>query len=128
MGYALTNQDGQNIQSPNVFKKMFLETFIPYTMGETADGMGGVTRAWVPGATFEGRLSVIVAGDRASAEQIQNDKLTVISSHKLYCLGSVALTNDMRIGLGTRRFDIKIIKNPSNLDTHLEVSLLEIDP
>ena len=106
------------------FESLLIDTFTPQTYAETTDDQGGVTKAWTAGATFEGRLSRLVASERLS-----QDKETAIASHKIYCLATVDVDQEDRITLDSRTFLVKGVMKPSNLTTngHLEITVLELD-
>uniref|UniRef100_A0A6M3KH89 Putative head-tail joining protein n=1 Tax=viral metagenome TaxID=1070528 RepID=A0A6M3KH89_9ZZZZ len=102
---------------------LLTETFYPQTLTSTDDGMGGVTQAWADGTAFKGRLSSLPVAERMSA-----DKLTVYASHKLFCdYSSISEKDRIRNLDSTRYFEIKGIVSPSNMNHHLEITLLEID-
>ena len=121
-------QGTSNVIADKTFEDLLDTEFTIQSKTLTSDDMGGFTEAWNDGATFEGRLSIVVMGDRFSAEKIENDKVTVFISHKIYCKADVVIDEEDRVKLGTRYFDIKMVKKPSNLETgHLEISVLEVD-
>ena len=102
---------------------LLIETFYPQVLTETADAMGGVTTFWADGTAFRGRLSGLPIDERMSA-----DKATVFASHKLYCNNqAITEAQQIRNSDGTRYFQIKGIRNPSNNNNHLEIDLLELD-
>ncbi len=106
------------------FTNLLKDTFTPYTLGYTDDGVGGQVEAWTAGTAFKGRISILSAAERMGA-----DKTTVFASHKLYCDPSVSLTTNGRVVCGTHTYEIKTIQLPSNESTgigHQEVTLLEI--
>uniref|UniRef100_A0A6M3LD24 Putative head-tail joining protein n=1 Tax=viral metagenome TaxID=1070528 RepID=A0A6M3LD24_9ZZZZ len=99
------------------------ETFYPQTLTETDDGQGGVTTAWADGTAFRGRLSSLPVAERMSA-----DKLTTYASHRLFCdYQSLTEAQRIRNSDSTRYFEIKGIVSPSNMNHHLELTLLELD-
>jgi len=100
---------------------LLVETFTPQTLAETTDNMGGYTLGWTDGTAFRGRLSSLPIDERMAA-----DKVTVYATHRLYC-NNITITEAYRIKLGTRYFEVKGIRNPSNLSSHLELDVLEID-
>lgn len=107
------------------FTTLLKDSFTPQTMAYTDDGVGGYTETLTSGGAFPGRLSVLGADERTAA-----DKTTVIATHKLYCDANVSLTEQGRVTLGSRTFEIKCIQLPSNLSSgigHQEVTLMEID-
>jgi head-tail adaptor len=107
------------------FTTLLKDSFTPQTMAYTDDGVGGFVETLTSGTAFPGRLSVLGADERLGA-----DKTTVIATHKLYCDASVSLTEQGRVTLGSRTFEIKGIQLPSNLSSgigHQEVTLMEID-
>ncbi len=110
------------------FEDLLIDDFYAQSRTETDDGGGGRTFVWADvGASFKGRLSTWSGGGRIDAsERLSSDKLIVFATHKLFCLGTVVLTEDQRIRFGTRYFEIKGIVNPSNISHHLEVYLLEL--
>ena len=111
------------------FTTLLKDSFTPQTMAYTDDGMGGFTETLTSGTAFPGRLSQLGYGVNAD-ERLSADKTTVIATHKLYCDASVSLTEQGRITLGSRTFEIKGIQLPSNLSSgigHQEILLMEID-
>ena len=102
---------------------MLPNTFTRQTLTRTSDSMGGWTEAWADSTDFKGRLSIMPV-----AERMASDKITVYASHRLYC-NNLTITEEDRIKLSTRFFEIKGIRNPSNLGEigHLELDVLEID-
>lgn len=125
---TLANSEGFNLVDDKTFDLLLIETFTIQSYTATADGMGGYTHTWADGDTFDGRLSILVKSDRWSAESIKDDKITVLLSHKIYCDASVVIAADDRVKLGSRYFDVKLIQEPSNLDEHLEIGVLEVNP
>jgi len=95
--------------------------FTRQTKARTADGQGGWTEAWSDSTTFYGRLSSLPVSERMAA-----DKVTVYATHRLYC-EYVTIAEVDRIKLGSRYFEIRGIRNPSNINHHLEIDVLEID-
>ena len=107
------------------FTNLLRDSFTPQTLAYADDGVGGFTETFTSGTAFPGRLSKLSA-----AERFGPDKTTVIATHKLYCDASVSLTEQGRITLGSRTFEIKGIQLPSNLSSgigHQEILLMEID-
>ena len=107
------------------FTNLLKDTFTPSTLAYTDDGVGGTTETWTSGTAFKGRLSIMGANERMSA-----DKTTVYATHRLYCDASVSLTDDGKITFDNRNFQIRTIQLPSNMTTsigHQEIDLLEID-
>ena len=100
---------------------LLIDTFTPQTLANTTDNMGGVTVAWSDGTAFKGRLSSLPIDERMAA-----DKVTVYATHRLYC-NNITITEVSRIKLGSRYFEIKGVRNPSNISSHLEIDVLEID-
>jgi hypothetical protein len=113
------------------FTQLLKDTFTPYTLAVTDDGVGGQTQTWTAGTAFQGRLSTLSGyGKYANTESVSADKITVYATHCLYCDASVTLTETSKLMNGSRTFHIKSIRLPSNLSTgigHQEVDLLEID-
>jgi len=103
------------------FNSLLVSYFTPQTLSEMPDGGGGVTSAWANGIPFAGRLSILSASERLSA-----DKITVFATHKLYCDGAEVIGETQRILFGTRIFEVKAIQNPSAISHHLELTLLEV--
>lgn len=107
------------------FTQLLKDSFVPYTLAYTDDGVGGTTEAWTAGAAFQGRLSILSANERMGA-----DKTTVYATHRLFCDASVSLTDDGKVTFDGRTFQIRTIQKPSELSTgigHLEVDVLELD-
>jgi head-tail adaptor len=102
---------------------LFLETFYPQTLTKVDDGMGSFSEVWNDGTAFRGRLSSIYSG-----EKLQENKLTLVSSHKLFCNYQViSETSRIRNNDSTRYFNITGIINPSNSNHHLEIWLKEFE-
>lgn len=107
------------------FTSLLKDSFVPYTLAVTDDGVGGQTEAYTAGTAFQGRLSILSASERLGA-----DKVTVYATHRLYCDASVSLTEQGKITFDGRTFQIRTILKPSELGTgigHLEVDVLELD-
>jgi len=107
------------------FTGLLKDTFTPYTLAYTDDGVGGQVETSSAGTAFKGRLSILGANERMGA-----DKTTVYATHKLYCDASVSLTDEGKITFDSRTFQIRSIEKPSELGSgigHLEVTLLELD-
>lgn len=102
-------------------KGLLVDSFTRRTVTRTTDGMGGWTEAWADGTAFEGRLSALPTSERMS-----EDKVTVYATHRLYC-EDMTITEVDKIMLGSRTFEIKAVRNPSNISHHLEIDLLELD-
>jgi head-tail adaptor len=105
------------------FTSLLKDSFVPYTLAVTDDGVGGPAQTWTAGTAFQGRLSIMGANERLAA-----DKVTVYATHRLYCDASVSLTEQGKITFDGRTFQIKTIQKPSELASgigHLEVDLLE---
>ena len=100
---------------------LLVNTFTRQTLTKTSDSMGGWTESWTDGVTFKGRLSTLNEAERMAA-----DKTTVYATFKLFA-DYMTITPEDRIKLGTRYFQIKGILNPSNINSHLEIIVLEID-
>jgi len=102
---------------------LLTEAFTPQTLTETSDSQGGVTSVWADGTAFKGRLSSLPIN-----EQFNADKTTVFASHKLFSNNqTIAETARIRNSDSTRYFEIKGVVNPSNINSHLEILVLEID-
>lgn len=107
------------------FSSLLKDTFTPYTETIADDGVGGPLPTRTNGTAFKGRLSILGANERLSA-----DKTTVYATHKLYCDASVSLADSGGVTFDGRDFQIRSIEKPSELSSgigHLEVTLLELD-
>lgn len=107
------------------FTQLLKDSFVPYTLTVTDDGVGGQIETWSAGTVFQGRLSILSASERLGA-----DKVTVYASHRLYCDASVSLTEQGRVTFDGRTFEVRTIQKPSELVSgigHLEVDVLEVD-
>jgi len=106
------------------FTQLLKDSFVPYTLTVTDDGVGGQKETWTAGTAFQGRLSVLSANERMGA-----DKTTVYATHRLYCDASVSLTEQGRVTFDGRTFEIRTIQKPSEMNSglgHLEVDVLEV--
>lgn len=111
------------------FTELLVDTFTPQTKTLSDDGTGGRTAAWVDGTPFIGRLSSVSVRESITNKLVSASLLSTVavySSHRLFCLGTVAITELQRVKLGTRIFEIKGVNNPSNISHHKEVDLLEV--
>lgn len=95
------------------------DTFTRQINTPVSDGQGGWTESWDDSTVFQGRLSALPIDERMAS-----DKITVYATHRLYC-NNLTITEKDRIELGNRYFEIKGVRNPSNLSEHLELDLLE---
>ncbi len=101
---------------------LLIETFIPQTLTTTDDGMGGSISQWTSGTAFRGRLSSIYSGEKQT-----DNKLSLLSSHKLFC-NHMTIDESYRIvnADSSRTFEVKGIIDPSNSHHHMEIYVLEI--
>ena len=99
---------------------LYNNTLTLLRLTETADGQGGRTNTWADTGTFRGRVSVL-----SSAEKVSQDKVTSISTHKIFCDNMSVLPDD-RIQWGTVIFEITGIVNPSESYDHLEIYVREL--
>ncbi len=99
------------------------QTFYPQTLTTTEDGMGGHSESWSDGTAFRGRLSSINSNERTV-----NNKLTLESTHKIFCgYQSISASSRIRNSANTRHFEIVGIVNPSDLNDHIEIFVKEIE-
>ena len=115
----------KNFVASTALADMLVDTFTPHTKTLTSDSMGGFTETWADGTDFDGRLSILT-----DTEFLNNDKLTAVATHKVFCLPTVTIDEEARIKFGTRYFEITGVQKPSNQDTnpgHLEILVREID-
>ena len=103
-----------------ISKGLYNHTLTLQTFAETADGMGGVTNTWSDAGTFRGRVSSLT-----SDEKMSQDKVTNISTHKVFC-DNMTVTPKDRIKWGSYYFEITGIINPSEMYHHLEIYLREL--
>jgi SPP1 family predicted phage head-tail adaptor len=107
------------------FTQLLKDSFTPYTLAVTDDGVGGQTQTWTAGTAFQGRLSIMGANERLAA-----DKVTVYATHRLYCDASVTLNATDRVTFDGRTFEVRSVQKPSELSSgigHLEADVLETD-
>lgn len=100
---------------------LFIDSFVPLTLARTDDGVGGYSETWMEGTAFPGRLCDIRADRRLS-----QDRLTVYATNTLFCSASVPLVETQKVKLGDRTFQIRAVHNPSNMNHHLQIDLLEV--
>jgi head-tail adaptor len=106
-----------------VFTGLLNQTFYPQTLTQTSDGQGGFSEGWTDGSSFRGRLSSL-----NSNEILSNNKLTLNSTHKLFCDHQTFIpTQRIRNDANTRFFLIVGIINPSDANHHSEIYVKEID-
>jgi head-tail adaptor len=77
----------------------FTETFIPYTW--TAGSVWPYENTWTAGISFKGAIDTV-----SSRESFQDGNLAGISSHLILTKANTIITKGMRIGYGSRTFDV----------------------
>ena len=87
-----------------------------YTM--TSSGYGGVQGAWSEHLKVIGRLRPMTADERLRA-----DKVSLDSTHRLYTSIADIVSKDRVIDVYGNNYAIKGLKNPMNMDNHLEIDL-----
>lgn len=100
---------------------LFNNTLTLQTLTRTSDGMGGWTEEWADSGTFRARISPLT-----SAERLAQDKVTGITTHRIYC-DNMTVTIEDRIKWGSVYFEIIGIINPSEAYEHLEIDAREVD-
>jgi len=89
----------------------------------TKDSDGSIIETWAALQNFTGGLHRSKGNERLGA-----DRSIVYSTHVFYIdfpVG-VTITEKDRFLYGTRVFDIVIVRNPANMNHHLEIELLEV--
>jgi len=79
--------------------KYYTETFIPYSW--TASAAWPYEPTWTAGSSFAGALDTV-----SSRESYNDGNLAGISSHLILTKASTTITKGMRIGYGSRMFDV----------------------
>jgi len=105
----------------SISRSLFNNTLILQTLTRTDDEMGGYTETWADSGTFRARISPL-----NSAERLMQDKVTGITTHRIYC-DNMDVSPDDRIKWGTYYFEIIGIINPSEAYRHLEIDVKEIN-
>jgi len=82
----------------------------------TPDGMGGWNTVSATVASTVARISPVSAKDRVQYEQLQYPV-----THKVYVPGGTDVKPGDEVVLGTRKFSVKGVTNPSEVGHHLEV-------
>ncbi len=91
------------------------------SVAETDDLQGGVTKVWTDIGSFRGRISPLT-----TQERLMQNKETMTTTHRIYCAPMTVTPKD-RIKWGTYYFEIIGITNPSELYSHLEIEVREIN-
>jgi SPP1 family predicted phage head-tail adaptor len=99
-----------------------MDTFIQGVKVErftsTPNGFGGYTQAWTTHIENYGYALDQLSGN----EFVKADKTFPGSTHIL--IGDIAdITENDRVIVGNKHYDIKNVDNPMNLDRHLEILL-----
>jgi len=99
----------------------YTEVITPYTW--TASATWPFEPTWTAGSTFKAAIDQISSSDRWHDGQI-----FATSTHVLMCKTSQSLTKGMRVGWGSRIFEIEGISDAIPLKTghHTEVYIKEI--
>ena len=87
-----------------------------YTM--TGSGYGGIQGAWNTHLTVRGRLRPLTADERLRA-----DKVSLYSTHRLYASVTDITSKDRVVDVYGNNYAVKGLKNPMNMDNHLEIDL-----
>ncbi len=85
---------------------------------ETDTGFGGPTYTWTEKLTLDARLRPLSGEERLSA-----DKQTLHTTHKLYCDVLDITEQDRYVDPDGNIYHIVFVKNPMNMDRHLEIDL-----
>lgn len=101
---------------------------------QVSDGAGGMTDTWtnvtnglVKGVLTKDRYSSAINVSRGREKNVINQTL-VYTSHIFFCdyNADLAITEKDRFVYGSRIFDIAIVRNPGEMNHHLEIGLVEI--
>lgn len=88
----------------------------------TPDGAGSFTKTYTEHANVSGRMRPLTG-----SEILANEKLGAITTHRFYCpVITVAETDRIYDENNDRIYDIKFIKNPMEMDDHLEIDCEQI--
>lgn len=98
------------------------------TKTETTDSAGSYTITWATVQTISGVLTQ--ARGRESEKYIYArdsvGRLVAYSTHVFFCEEPSSITAEDQFTYGTRTFEIVAIREPGNMNHHLEIDLLEI--
>ena len=85
---------------------------------ETSNGFGGKTQTWSEHLTFDGVID-FMSGD----EQKQAEQINVVANHILLVFEIIDIKENDRVYHGDKRYDVKFVDNPMNMNHHLEILL-----
>jgi SPP1 family predicted phage head-tail adaptor len=85
---------------------------------ETSNGMGGISQEWNDYLEFDGVIDFMSGNEQKQAEQIN-----VVANHILLVFDIIDIQTIDRVYDGDKRYDVKFVDNPMNMDRHLEVLL-----
>lgn len=89
---------------------------------KTDDDAGSWTESWTPlYHNLSCRIEAL-SGNEATV----TGKEGVIVTHRVFLEYKSTITEEHRVKIGTRYFDIKHVDNPGEIDHHLELKVLEI--
>ncbi len=87
----------------------------------TEDAYGGVTHVWAPRYT---RLKCRIQAISGQEQVLYKTERTPVT-HKLFCEGDKIVRTKDRILLGSREFNVVLVRNIDELRHHLEVEMVE---
>ena len=101
--------------------KFYKQSFTPYTMAEATTFPYDLIET--AGTNFKGALDLV-----GSDEKWADAALVALSTHWISCATSVSVTQGMKIGLGSRRFEVMGKPDPVLLKGghHQEIYVKEI--
>lgn len=106
------------------FQSLLLDTFTLKTVARTSDSAGRWTEVWSGTNTFKGRLCPLKIEERLGM-----DRQTIYGDFKIfaeYNAVTAAIVEEDRVVMGGATYQVRSIRNPSNMNRHLEIIVLEI--
>jgi SPP1 family predicted phage head-tail adaptor len=88
---------------------------------DTSDSAGGFATTWTTISTISGVLT-----QARGSEQNRTNRTVVYSTHTFFCEKPSSITEKDRFIYDSRVFNIVMIRNPGNMNHHLEIDLLEV--
>jgi SPP1 family predicted phage head-tail adaptor len=104
------------------FDTLLISTCTPMVATITINTMGGQSKSYTARSTFPGRLRPLTA-----QEKLHADKVTAFRQYVLYSDYPNSLTTQDRVQINSRTFEVKGIRDPSEMHHHLEYDLLELE-
>jgi SPP1 family predicted phage head-tail adaptor len=104
-----------------MFNGLLNRTFNHYRLTRVGNGYGGWEETWVQLADFQGRLRPVEGKELEWAESPVRQLM-----HVLYTKPTLDIRRGDRVVIDNRELEVKLIREPSMADHHLEIDCREV--